>query len=291
MRVNVHPLYGEKSRQKVISYLIQDFEEYQNGKKRPGVIICPGGGYQKLSEREGEPVALTFLQKGYHAFVLHYSIWKQEGDTTEVVSKALFELAMTVKMIKDHAEEWNVEASELIIVGFSAGAHLAALFSSLWSAPWIFQNSGMQNDILQVKAVVLGYPLCDLMLLINTIKYDKILDSEWKEFLEQSMVAICGESNPGKEKAAALSPVNLINEKTLPTFLWHTADDELVSAENSLSYALRLSQYHIPYELHVFENGVHGLSLANEFTASKPEEVNVPCQSWIPLMLRWLEKR
>ncbi len=291
MKVYVHPLYDEKSSPKVVSYLIHDYEEYQKGKKRPGVILCPGGGYLKLSEREGEPVALTFLQKGYHAFVLNYSIGTMDSTPSKVAEKALMELAMTVKLIKEHGEAWHVNTSELIIVGFSAGAHLAAVFSNLWSEGWIARKLGIESETLRVKAVVLGYPLCDLQLLRNSISHDMRLDDEWRSFLEQSLVAICGEKYPGKEKIDSLSPTCMVNEKTPPTFLWHTADDELVPSEHSLAYALKLSQYHIPYELHVFENGVHGLALANEFTASKPEEVNIPCQMWLPLMFQWLEKR
>lgn len=105
------------------------------------------------------------------------------------------------------------------------------------------------------------------------------------------MIALCGEKYPNREKAEHYSPTCLVNKCTPPTFIWHTADDEMVSAENSLLYALQLSRYQIPYEIHIFENGVHGLALANEFTACRPEEVNIPCQEWIHLLFAWLEKR
>ncbi len=291
MKVETYKLYKEKNSPYFVSYLIDDYKEYQKGKKRPAVIICPGGGYLKLSEREGEPIALAFLQKGYHAFVLNYSIGAMDGTKSNMSPKAVLELAMTIKELRDNGDKWLVDTSNIVLTGFSAGAHVIAMFSNRWSEPWIAKRLGTTSEKLRVKAVVLGYPLCDIQVMVNTLKNDVKISDDLKNFLELSMIALCGEKYPGGEKAEYYSPTCLVNEYTPPTFIWHTADDEMVSAENSLLYALQLSRYQIPYEVHIFENGVHGLALANEFTACRPEEVNLPCQEWIQLLFAWLEKR
>lgn len=71
--------------------------------------------------------------------------------------------------------------------------------------------------------------------------------------------------------------------------MWHTADDGLVSVRNSINFASELSKKQIPYELHIFESGVHGLSLCNEITANKESHINPDVEVWFDILLTWLK--
>ena len=100
-------------------------------KKRPTVVICPGGGYEYVSYREDEPVALQFLARGYNAVVLHYSIYPATYPT------ALLELGRVILMLRERADEWLIDENKIIIMGFSAGGHLAASYSCFWNKDFL----------------------------------------------------------------------------------------------------------------------------------------------------------
>ena len=103
-------------------------------------------------------------------------------------------------------------------------------------------------------------------------------------------MSIIEEINPSDEDIKELSPVNYVSSKTPPTFMWHTASDGLVSVRNSLNFATELSKNGIPYELHIFENGGHGLSLCDEVTANEDAHINPEAKVWVNMVLTWLKK-
>ena len=98
--------------------------------KRPAVIIMPGGGYAFLSDTEGEPAALTFLQAGYNTFVLRYSV----GDAC-TYPEILEEVSKAIWGVRSHAEEWHTDPAAVVLMGFSAGACLAAMSATQWNTP------------------------------------------------------------------------------------------------------------------------------------------------------------
>ena len=116
------------SRQDVsLTVYLQDVEkEFRNITKRPAVLIIPGGGYQFCSDREADPVAFAYLKAGYDAFVLRYSV----GDTHKW-PEPLNDYEDAMEYIENHAEEWNVLADKIAVVGFSAGGHLAGAAATI----------------------------------------------------------------------------------------------------------------------------------------------------------------
>ena len=109
-----------RSNATLTTYVIDNSEEIDSQRQRPAVIICPGGGYEFLSDREAEPIAIKLMSYGFQAFVLRYSI------KPAVFPAALTELAQAVQLVRGQSEVWHVKPDQIIVAGFSAGGHLAA---------------------------------------------------------------------------------------------------------------------------------------------------------------------
>ena len=115
------------SRAELVGYVIDNSPEMDPDRRRPAILIIPGGGYAIGSDRESEPVALQFLAAGYQAFVLKYSCAPSRYPV------ALLEMAEAMSMIRGHADEWHVDAGRVAAIGFSAGGHLAANLTTVSS--------------------------------------------------------------------------------------------------------------------------------------------------------------
>ncbi|MDW2800012.1 alpha/beta hydrolase [Clostridium boliviensis] len=132
MIIQTHKFNENESAGFFTAYLIEDSKELLPGKKRPVMVIAPGGGYLFTSDRESEPIALQFLSMGYHAVVLRYTTGDPEGNRTGVASTALKELAQTVRYLRENCERLFIDPDKIDICGFSAGAHLAASLGVHW---------------------------------------------------------------------------------------------------------------------------------------------------------------
>lgn len=144
------------------TYIPAPSSEYQEDKKTPAVIVCPGGAYQFLSDREGEPIALKFNAEGYAAFVLRYCVGT-EGQALQ--PGPLFDLGKAMAYVKEHAREWRIDAERISICGFSAGGHLCASYASLWHESWFTKELGEPKEKLRPYAAILGYPVTDMLLM------------------------------------------------------------------------------------------------------------------------------
>ena len=133
-------------------YILKNYDEYCKDRKRPAVIICPGGGYFYTSDRETTPMAMEFLAAGMCAFVLRYSCAPSRFPT------ALVELATAVKLVRQHAEEWNIDPDKIIVQGGSAGGHLTASLGVFWNHE-VLRSRGFQGEEHKPNALVLAYPV------------------------------------------------------------------------------------------------------------------------------------
>lgn len=243
----------------------QEYSEALLVKERPVVVISPGGGYAYTSDRESEIMALQFLAKGYHAVVVRYSCDPARYPT------ALLEFAAAIKEVREHKEEWHVDADRIFVLGFSAGAHLVANFCAFWEKPFISEALHCDKEVLRPNGQVLCYPV------ITSGPYAH----------EGSFRSLLGDAY--EEKKAELSLENQVNDSVPRTFVWHTFEDGAVPVQNSLLYVNALVEHGIHAEYHLFEHGGHGLGLGDRRTLSQAAKEDVPVvRPWIDLVHTWM---
>ncbi len=264
------------------TYLLYQSQEFQSDKKRPAVIVCPGGAYLFTSDREAEPIAMRFLAQGFHAFVLRYSV-------RERFPRPMLDIAKAIAIVREHAEEWHLDPDQIAVCGFSAGGHLAASIGVMWDKPMIYEPLGLRPEQIKPNALVLGYPLIDFEL-EPTMPRQVSPELEPMSLDEAVPLFTFGERKPPAELVDQYRANLHVTANTPPTFIWHTADDPLVAARNALRFALALAAQKVPYELHIFDHGVHGLALADEVTDVEGGFINRQSQVWMELAVQWLRR-
>lgn len=266
---------------KLITYLLSPSREVKPGEKKPAVIVCPGGAYQFLSDKEGEPIALKYNSEGFHSFVFCYHVGT---DSYTKQPQPVIDLAKAVLVIKQHAEEWEVDPDKISICGFSAGGHLCAMYSSLWKEKWLYKTCGCKSEDLKISAAVLAYPMADYVLVENMRRENPT------DLMDQVNATMTGTANPDMEVVEKCSPLSYVNTDTVPCFIWHTYQDELLDVRNSLHFAERLAECQVPFELHIYEEGKHGLALACEATDCEKQEKERTAVEWFHDMICFLRR-
>lgn len=284
----------------VTAYILDSQISYGVHRKRPAMIICPGGGYLTLATKEGEAVATSFLSQGYHCFVLRYSTYHLERVTsleeTPIINpkarypQPILELMQTMLLLHENAEEWCLDVDNIFVTGFSAGGHLAASLGVHWNNP-DFHKDLVQPVVvekLKPKGLVLAYPLLDGFgsdyIAKNTPKEHLIAHqlSDMADFFFQTQ-------QPTQAKKEAVSILPFIGETTPPTFLWVTGQDQIVDPEACLSYAMKLQELGIDCECHLFSSGSHGLARADKVYAKTSTEIKPAVAVWMDMALTWLD--
>lgn len=265
---DVFPFLGENGRDPVLTTYLPEItqEMRQTEQIRPALLIIPGGGYYFVSSREAEPVALNFLTKGYRVFVLNYSV---KPHTFPV---AIREVAAAMELIWEKSQQWAVDTSRVAILGFSAGGHLAGHYSNRYDCKEI---RDVFPDSKPVKATVLCYPVITA-------------DHEWRH--TKSFLHLSGSEVLTSDIIAAFSLNNMVSEKTPPTFIWHTREDKTVPVMNSLLYAQALTQYGVPFSLHIYPFGPHGLSTADYMTHRDDPTNTETVHQWMDEVAYWLKE-
>lgn len=299
MNIQTIQLYEGRPDVRLTAYILDDSKEMLNGQKRPGIIICPGGGYLNCSDREGEPIALRFAAMGYHAFVLRYSTFTNNTsgfvpmdadlkiNPDSIHPAPLRDLGKAFLMIRAHAEEWLIDTEKLAVCGFSAGAHNCAMYSVYWNHSTLTDFFHEPAEVFRPAAAILCYGLSDYILQSGM----KMRDPFAKTLQSVSAFAFFGNVSPAQELLEEVSPALHVSETTPPTFLWATSEDSLVSVQHTTRMANALADAGVPFEVHVFEKGPHGLSLADQASASSRMEVDSDATKWVSLAEAWLKKR
>ena len=266
MRVEKFDLYkyfnkekGENQRADLTIYIQENW--HREDKKRPAMLVLAGGGYRGVSAREQEPVIVKFLAQGYNVFSLDYSV-APVGYPSQ-----LLEAAMAMAFIRENAKEFFIFADKLGVIGFSAGGHLACSIGTLYKDQVIKDYLGERASLCRPDVMVLCYSV--------------ILSGE---YAHKGSIDVLSKGDEEIVKKVGLD--NNVDSETPPTFLWHTGTDGAVPVENSLFFAKKLRDNGVKFELHVFEDGDHGLSVAT----LESNRVHEHVQKWVELCLRWLKK-
>lgn len=257
-----------------------------NQQPRPAVLICPGGGYAYVSDREAEPIALRFMAMGYQTFVARYGVHR-EGDEECLYPESIIDVGRAMLLIRTHAQEWRVDASRIALCGFSAGGHNVLMYAKLWDKPVMTGALSCQPDDIRPAACIAGYPVTDGSIVWGEVPEDDPIMGVFKGYA----VAIMGTDHPTEEQIDAASPAKGDASSMPPTFLWATSEDGLVNVRHTLHMAESLSKAGVPFEVHIFEEGGHGLALADQTTSNHPHEMNSDAARWIELCGAWLLKR
>jgi acetyl esterase/lipase len=227
--------------------------------KHGAVIIFPGGGYHHLAAHEGEPVAKWLNSIGISAFVLHYRV------SPDMHPAPMLDAKRAIRYVRYHADHWNLDKQKIGVLGFSAGGHLASTVSTLveWERDEAVDRIDEESSRPDIS--ILCYPVISFL----------------EHYHQGSITNLLGEG-ASENSRMTLSNERNVSPLTPPTFLWHTADDKSVPVENSLAYAKALSQHKIPYEMHIFPHGRHGLGLAQDHPS---------ISQWTELCKEWLKKQ
>ncbi|MGP1599337.1 alpha/beta hydrolase [Peptoanaerobacter stomatis] len=227
---------------------------------RSAVIVCPGGGYSTLSEKEADLVALRYSAYGFQSFVLNYELG--------IFPKSAIDLIEAIKIIKKNSYIWDINPNQIIGCGFSAGGHLVA---SIGCIDEIDILKKYNNDI-KLNGMILCYP---------------VISSKGSICHRESIKNI---TDNNKDLISIVNLENKVGYNTPPTFIWHCIDDKDVNVQNTTKFLDSLSKYKIFYEAHIFSNGGHGLSLSDDTTAEIESEINDECKIWFDLSVKFIRK-
>ena len=264
-------------------YAHEDYPEVYGERNRPMIVICQGGGYEHVSPREGEAIALQFMTTGAHAAVLRYDVSGQGAEFPQ----HLLELAASVAYVRKHAAEYCIDPDKILVAGFSAGGHLAASLGCFWKEKWLEElmqaETGATMKDYQPNGEILAYPVITSGEFAHRGSFVKIMGSE----AEQGYAPLGLSAIELEEK---LSLENQVTSDFPQTFMWHTFEDGAVPLENSLFFAEALRKAGVNFEYHVFPHGGHGYALATKETAMKEgKEINDQCAQWIDLFKSWMK--
>lgn len=292
-------LHEDRDDVTLTTYVLDDSSEMVPGRCRPAILICPGGAYLGCSDREAEPVAMAFAAMGYHAFVLRYSVYFDDGfepidpekdypvRMRSVHPGPMRDIGQAMLAIHKRAKDWLVDPEKIVLCGFSAGGHNCAMYSVYWNRPPILDHFGQTPHKLRPAAAILGYPLSDY----EHMKASTAGDEDAEGIFRMANLALFGTPEPDPDLLRQASPARLVHADTAPMFIWSTAADALVPVSQSTLMAHALAEQGIPFELHIFEDGPHGLSTATQSSAGSPDQVDLNAAKWLPLCQNWLAKR
>jgi acetyl esterase/lipase len=206
------------------------------------IIICPGGAYRGLAKHEGEGYAQFLMPYGITAFVLKYRLGSDGYKYKEISADA----SRAMRLVRANAQRWNLRPNALGIMGSSAGGHLASTLMTHFDAGDSTSNDYIERVSSRPDFGILCYPVISMGDITHKVSREQFLGI-----------------TPSPELIALYSNELQVTSSTPPCFLFHTYEDQAVSVENSLNFAKALQKNHVPFDLHIYEHGRHGLGVGD----------------------------
>lgn len=231
--------------------------------KRAAVVICPGGGYERLAYIvSGTQIAKWFNSIGITAFVLNYRL-PTSPDLVDKSTGPIMDAQRALKYIRAHAAAWNIDTTKIGILGSSAGGHLAA---TAGTAP---------KDYSDLKDSISAHSYKpDFMILISPV-ID--MDTYAHQGSRKNLLG----ASPTKAVIAFNSPQLNVSSQTPPAFIVHANNDKSVNPKNSILFFEALSDHNIPASIHIFQQGGHAINISDNPGST---------QQWPSLCAAWLKE-
>lgn len=225
------------------------------------IVICPGGGYAGLASHEGVDYALWLNEQGIAGFVLKYRLGTSGYHHPSMVQDA----ARAVRLVRSKAAEWNLDKARVGIMGSSAGGHLASTLMTHFDAGNTNATDVVEQESSRPDLGILCYPVITMGQLTHGGSKNNLLGEK-----------------PSQELVWELSNELQVTPQTPRCFIWHTFDDTIVPVENSLQFADALRKANVPFDLHIYQHGNHGMGLGGKY--SDPASLHpwtADCRYWL----------
>lgn len=224
---------------------------------RPAMIVLPGGAYEFLAEHEDKPFAKWFTAHGISAFVLHYRLATQGYKHPAMQQDA----ARALRYVRSHAVEWGIDPNKIGIIGCSAGGHLTVTAATHFDAGDPQSSDPVERVSSRPDVAIVCYAVVTML----------------ESSSERTMKNLLGD-NPSLELKRYLSAELQVTTQTPPCFVWHTGEDAVVPVENAFLFASALRRNNVPFDLHIYQKGDHGVGLT-------------PGHPWMPDCEFWLREQ
>jgi len=227
------------------------------------MVICPGGGYAGLANHEGEHYARFLNEQGIAGFVLKYRL----GSAGYRHPAMLQDAARAVRTVRARASEWKLDRKRIGIMGSSAGGHLASTLLTHFDSGKPDAVDPIDKESCRPDLGILCYPVITMTV---------------SEFAHKGSVQNLLGKDPSPDLLKEVSNELHVTKETPPCFLWHTDEDKGVLVENTLLFAEALRRAGVPFDLHIYEKGPHGLGLGtHEYNPSKWHPWTKDCVFWL----------
>ena len=241
-----------------------DEQEMDNGRvsntKNPGitvyraenpngmaVIMCPGGGYARLAmNHEGHDMAPWFNTQGITYVVLKYRMPNGHNEVP------FSDVEQAIRLVRQHAAEWNINPAKVGIMGASAGGHLASTLATHYT------SKETRPDFQ-----ILLYPVITM-------------DANFTHAGSRENLIT---KNPSADLIAKYSNELQVNAQTPQAFIALSSDDKAVLPQNSINYYLALLKHNVPATMHIYPTGGHGWGFRDNFTYKR---------QWTDELEKWL---
>ena len=227
------------------------------------IVICPGGGYGGLAPHEGAGYAEWLAENGVAGIVLKYRLGSKGYRHPAMLNDA----ARAVRLTRAKASEWKIDGKRVGIMGSSAGGHLASTLLTHFDAGVADSADPVERFSSRPDLGILCYAVITMGEFTHGGSKKNLLGAE-----------------PDPALVELLSNEKQVTKETPPTFLWHTWEDTGVKIENSTQFAAALRSHGVPFELHIFQKGGHGMGLGGGRNGG-------PLHPWAGVCLYWLRQQ